>query len=80
MKYKSILAVTIVVAFLFAVVPMTSDGSDAASMTDGSSGAGYEVKDLSGADLAKVFPADWQMDMAEGILDVIIKDDVNCVR
>ncbi len=77
MKYKSILAVAIVAAFLIAVVPMVSDGSDAASMTDGSAGAGYKIKDLSGDDLAKIFPADWQMDMAKGVLDVIIRDDVD---
>ncbi len=76
MKYKSILAVAIVAAFIIAAVPMLSDGSDAATMTDGSAGAGYEVKDMSGDDLAKIFPAEWQLDNAKGILDVIIVDDV----
>ena len=77
MKYRSILAVAIVAAFLFAVIPIVSEGSDAASMTDGSAGAGYEVKDLSGADLDKLISAAEQMSYAEHILGLIIIDNVD---
>ena len=76
MRYRSILAVAIVAAFLFSVIPVAAEGSDAATITDGSSGAGYYVKDLSGADVDKLIPVAWQEDYAEGILDVILRDDV----
>ena len=76
MNHKSILAVLVVAAFVIAVVPMVSDGADAAKMTDGSNGAGFEVKNMSGEDLNKLIPVGWQLSYAEGILGSIIQDDV----
>ena len=43
MRYRSMLVVLVVAAFLITVVPMTSGGSDAYTATDGSNSAGYEV-------------------------------------
>lgn len=77
MNYKSVLAVAVVALFAFAVVPIMSDGSDATgSLTDGSAGIGYSVKDLSGDDLAKIMPESRQLASAKDALSDIIADDV----
>ena len=74
MRYRSILAVLVAAAFLITVVPMTIDGSDAYTMTEGSNSAGYEVKDLSGDDVKMLMPTGWQLLTAKGIIDSILVD------
>ena len=76
MRYRSILAVLTVAAFLITVVPIASGGSDAYTMTEGSNSAGYEVKDMSNDDVKKLLPGLGEMD-AKGIIDSIFVDDAN---
>lgn len=76
MRYRSMLAVLVVAAFLITVVPMTSGGSDAYTATDGSNSAGYEVKDLTSDEVEMLVPG-LRTISAKGIIDTIFVDDAN---
>ena len=68
-------AVLVVAALALSVVPLVSEGSDAAMPESKSSGIGYDIKDLNGEDLNKFVSASRQTMMARLILSTMLAED-----
>ena len=76
MVKKTIVAAVLVTAVMLALpFAFAADDSEAASMTEGSSGVGYTAKDISDENMEKLFGPSNKVDTASSVLSQVVADD-----